>query len=531
VRVHSDAAAEQSARDVNANAYTVGQNIVFGASRFAPETHEGRRLLSHELTHVVQQSGADAIRTGQDTEKRGLSPISPAAAGRLIAHEPAHVAQPGAASVVRRDIVTDRATNIAGFEFRVGHELTEDFVNEAKRLSADGTLDSADIMKLKADSITARDTVSDHERMFMAGLLDAGNVRNLQRLRVNATAAITFQFATITDARVKRVIETGQPAMPVSVSTPVNKMAAAVTALDLPEALKQGNQAGAAAETEIRRLVGTPLNGKIGLVIAFAQAHGILLFNLLVAMQNAASDNAPNDRVLAAAAYATAAAAGQPLAGDLRNGKVRVDALDLAKFLALPGAKGLRALYMGAAPINPQIAGLKGDTVYMPDDFDITDLYDRSNVIHELRHAQDDKASPATGRPASVLRKDLEETAYRAQARYILDQMSGQSAADQTTSATTVAATSGDLVLMAVLIETQSDPTKYQLLATQLFAAAPTGSRLTPAQVAGLLARQPAQLESFLQRFIQLIPGMTATATATLDGLTGESLIHWIHRL
>ena len=36
VRVHSDAAAEQSARDVNAGAYTVGQNIVFGAGRFAP---------------------------------------------------------------------------------------------------------------------------------------------------------------------------------------------------------------------------------------------------------------------------------------------------------------------------------------------------------------------------------------------------------------------------------------------------------------------------------------------------------------
>ena len=58
VRVHSGAAAEQSARDVNANAYTVGHDIVFGAGRFAPGTHEGRRLIAHELTHVVQQSVA-----------------------------------------------------------------------------------------------------------------------------------------------------------------------------------------------------------------------------------------------------------------------------------------------------------------------------------------------------------------------------------------------------------------------------------------------------------------------------------------
>ena len=55
VRVHSGAVAEQSAQDVNAHAYTVGHNIVFGAGRFAPGTHEGRRLIAHELTHTIQQ--------------------------------------------------------------------------------------------------------------------------------------------------------------------------------------------------------------------------------------------------------------------------------------------------------------------------------------------------------------------------------------------------------------------------------------------------------------------------------------------
>lgn len=55
VRVHTDNAAEQSAREVNANAYTAGHNIVFGAGRFSSGTHEGRRLIAHELTHVAQQ--------------------------------------------------------------------------------------------------------------------------------------------------------------------------------------------------------------------------------------------------------------------------------------------------------------------------------------------------------------------------------------------------------------------------------------------------------------------------------------------
>ncbi|HEU4769752.1 MAG TPA: DUF4157 domain-containing protein [Pyrinomonadaceae bacterium] len=57
VRVHAGHSAEQSARELNATAYTVGNDIVFGAGRFAPETRDGQRLLAHELTHVVQQGG------------------------------------------------------------------------------------------------------------------------------------------------------------------------------------------------------------------------------------------------------------------------------------------------------------------------------------------------------------------------------------------------------------------------------------------------------------------------------------------
>ena len=76
VRVHSGADAEQSTREVNAHAYTVGHNIVFGAGQFAPGTHEGRRLIAHELTHVVQQSGADGMSVGRSNDKRSLSPVS-----------------------------------------------------------------------------------------------------------------------------------------------------------------------------------------------------------------------------------------------------------------------------------------------------------------------------------------------------------------------------------------------------------------------------------------------------------------------
>ena len=55
VRVHTDSLAAESARSVNALAYTVGRDVVFGAGQYAPTTPSGQRLLAHELTHVVQQ--------------------------------------------------------------------------------------------------------------------------------------------------------------------------------------------------------------------------------------------------------------------------------------------------------------------------------------------------------------------------------------------------------------------------------------------------------------------------------------------
>lgn len=78
VRVHTDEPADRSAREVNANAYTVGRNIVFGAGRYAPGTHEGRRLIAHELTHTVQQNAARNL--GSDAKREQLSTVG----GRLV---------------------------------------------------------------------------------------------------------------------------------------------------------------------------------------------------------------------------------------------------------------------------------------------------------------------------------------------------------------------------------------------------------------------------------------------------------------
>jgi len=59
VRIHADAKAGESARAVNALAYTVGRDMVFGIGQYAPGTLAGRRLLGHELMHVVQQNSGN----------------------------------------------------------------------------------------------------------------------------------------------------------------------------------------------------------------------------------------------------------------------------------------------------------------------------------------------------------------------------------------------------------------------------------------------------------------------------------------
>ena len=57
VRIHADSEAARMARALNAEAFTYGRDIYFGEGRYKPETTEGKRLLAHELTHVVQQGG------------------------------------------------------------------------------------------------------------------------------------------------------------------------------------------------------------------------------------------------------------------------------------------------------------------------------------------------------------------------------------------------------------------------------------------------------------------------------------------
>jgi hypothetical protein len=115
VRVHADARAAEAAREVNALAFTVGRDVVFGAGQHRPLAAEGRRLMAHELTHVMQQAGtapraADAAlavgNTQQQAEGEALRAADKVVRGEAVAHR---VSQARADVILRQPTTTPQA--------------------------------------------------------------------------------------------------------------------------------------------------------------------------------------------------------------------------------------------------------------------------------------------------------------------------------------------------------------------------------------------------------------------------------------
>lgn len=102
VRLHTDAKAAESARAANALAYTVGRDVVFGEGRYEPGKTEGRKLLAHELTHVVQQRQAYSAPTQLALAGTRLEVEADAAAATVLSGRKAPVATQTARPILAR---------------------------------------------------------------------------------------------------------------------------------------------------------------------------------------------------------------------------------------------------------------------------------------------------------------------------------------------------------------------------------------------------------------------------------------------
>lgn len=123
VRIHQDARSATAASSLNARAFTVGDNIYFGQGEYASETAAGRKLLAHELTHVVQQRQGIAPAVIQ-REVAAVSPEQQAAslltdAANLLSASPPHAALPGI-----RQLMAESGNVISNF-FPTGHGIID----------------------------------------------------------------------------------------------------------------------------------------------------------------------------------------------------------------------------------------------------------------------------------------------------------------------------------------------------------------------------------------------------------------------
>ena len=132
VRVHTDGHAAESARAVNANAYTVGRDVVFGEGRYEPASSEGQRLLSHELTHVVQQGAVSAPAAPLPIERAD----STAEKGARRGEAPRAGSEP---AVQREPIFTDTSCDHVKANIERAWPTAKSWVSHARRRLAQPT--------------------------------------------------------------------------------------------------------------------------------------------------------------------------------------------------------------------------------------------------------------------------------------------------------------------------------------------------------------------------------------------------------
>ena len=485
VRAHTDPKAAESAHAVNAHAYTVGSHIAFAAGQYAPQTGLGRNLLAHELTHVIQQQAGD-----RQLQRRLVGPPKGA---------------------------------ISDVEFTVGQEVSFTLAQKAKAAAAKGI--TTKILSDLRETALADGTISDDERMFLAGLLEPGNAAIVAATAVKAGATITFSRSTI-EPHMAEVRDMGRPTLDPKVADELKAAHSDSKHLDAAndEAVKQ-----------IHKLTGPKWRKQADAVIALSAE---LTAETLQAMTAAASDSTPGDMVMAGAVYIVAARANHPLTGDIKSGRIKVD--------QLPGTAPATEF----AHYNAFGKGEKGDTIYLYADFDVNNLGHQRAIIHELEHASDDKSTQPRHQRAT--RRDIAEArAYRAGAKFTLERLaklqddadaasdSGDKKADKAATkafekaVTELVGQYGSIHIIALALEAHSNLKRFENLVLNVNAAMPVNQQMALDKVMKLLKDQDATVEAELRNQIQ-DEYKLKTPTGSLDpvknagkfdGLSGESVL------
>jgi hypothetical protein len=220
-------------------------------------------------------------------------------------------------SSFEQDISIDQIEfNVGGVN--VSRGITLELLTAAQKLVSKGPIKRVEDLQPLRRIALADQTISDAERLFLAGLLDPENAKRVAAVDLKSSTGpslkLRFALDDETEKRIHAVEQLGRPA------GGKGKPEAQI------QALASGREKNAKA------------------ILQFAKDRKVAAADVLAAMQTAASDFTVGDMVAAGAAYAVAAAAAHPLADDLKAGRIRVDEMPLpdpevAQYVATAGGR------------------------------------------------------------------------------------------------------------------------------------------------------------------------------------------------
>jgi hypothetical protein len=128
VRVHTDSRAAETARSINARAFTAEQNIALDSGEYSPDSHSGRQLLAHELTHVLQQDGKH-LQQGRTHAREGSA---------IAARTP--ILAQATARIIQRDEKKKKKDTFVPYQIHVSKTMTQEEFRNAAMQQVFGTV-------------------------------------------------------------------------------------------------------------------------------------------------------------------------------------------------------------------------------------------------------------------------------------------------------------------------------------------------------------------------------------------------------
>ncbi len=432
VRIHYDDEAIALASAVNAQAFTHENHIFFNRGKYEPGSSEGKKLLAHELTHVLQQGHGEPVKR-----------------------------------IAEKDPTGTRFTG--NYIFNPGHDgLNSGFFSMVKRFIADGSLADPEIRSLRKNAIDRNGSVLHAELLLMAAMRNPVNVALMQAHR---GGSLILTMSNILQADKDYVINFDRGAVPPDLAHPYLRLLTAALGLSgesLVDALAAMDRS---SEQYILNVGGRQFNDHANKLIVSANFTNpvVPLFEIVEAMVNAAADSTPGDQVMAGSVYLVAKRFGHSTASQIRSGTIKVDALVPSAYRRLLGTGEAGYSYSTDQDIR------KSNMMYVPTDIDIFQLSHRALIIHELTHAEDD-LSRSTEQQVDSL--DLENRAYVAQGRHMMEEIIlGAPAPGFVTSASTYV-NLGPLYYWYMLLAAKRNTARYETIFTNLCTVPPASKTL-----------------------------------------------------